>query len=48
MIRPDNHVGLVAGADDTPAVLGYPAGPDRARPADRMGVACMVDGARKG
>ncbi|MGW4234638.1 FAD-dependent monooxygenase [Streptomyces sp. NPDC004980] len=42
VIRPDNHVGLVAAAEDGSAVLRYLDG------LDRVGVACMVDGTRKG
>ncbi|MEU1122932.1 FAD-dependent oxidoreductase [Streptomyces sp. NPDC005899] len=48
VIRPDNHVGLIATAGDTAAVLGYLDALDRAPRADRTGTADMVDGARKG
>ncbi|MDF6019459.1 FAD-dependent monooxygenase [Streptomyces sp. JH34] len=48
VIRPDNHVGLIADAEDHGAALRYLAVLDRAREADRMCGAGMVDGTRKG
>ncbi|MDQ0794639.1 FAD-dependent monooxygenase [Streptomyces sp. B1I3] len=48
VIRPDNHVGLIAEAGDTLAVRQYLDALDRAPRRDRTGTADMVDGARKG
>lgn len=48
VIRPDNHVGLIAGPGDAPTVRQYLAGLNRSRQEDRVGAARMVDGARKG
>lgn len=48
VIRPDNHVGLIADADDHDAVRRYLRVLDGVREPDPMGGADMVDGARKG
>ncbi|MEU5714725.1 FAD-dependent oxidoreductase [Streptomyces sp. NPDC020403] len=48
VIRPDNHVGLVAGADATPTVRRYLGALDRVPRPDGTGTADMVDGAGKG
>ncbi|MGW1815237.1 FAD-dependent monooxygenase [Streptomyces sp. NPDC002125] len=48
VVRPDNHVGLIAKADDERSVREYLAALDGAREPDRVEWAGMVDGARKG
>ncbi|WP_405664952.1 FAD-dependent monooxygenase [Streptomyces sp. NBC_01166] len=48
VVRPDNHVGLIADARDRDAVRRYLAALDGAREPDPMSVASMVDGTRKG
>ena len=48
VVRPDNHVGLIAGADDHAAVRRYLDVLDGVREQDPMSGAGMVDGTRKG
>ncbi|MEU1211704.1 FAD-dependent monooxygenase [Streptomyces sp. NPDC005790] len=48
VVRPDNHVGLIADADDHDALRRYLDALDRPREPDSMRVADMVDGTRKG
>ncbi|MFE9728440.1 FAD-dependent monooxygenase [Streptomyces sp. NPDC005794] len=48
VIRPDNHVGLIADADDHHAVRRYLDALDGVREPDPMRGAGMVDGTRKG
>ncbi|MFD9503175.1 FAD-dependent monooxygenase [Streptomyces sp. NPDC060035] len=48
VIRPDNHVGLIAGPEDAHTVQQYLEGLNRVGQEDRVGEACMVDGTRKG
>ncbi|WP_139131385.1 hypothetical protein [Streptomyces griseus] len=48
VVRPDNHVGLVAAADAAPSVRRYLGALDRVPRPDGTGTADTVDGARKG